>query len=162
MRVLLRAHPRDRIMCAARASDTIPHGTALPATKLIGSISTNPAETPRSSRRPCARPKPLWFSHFVILLQSTQSFCDLVNNFLYIELNHFYYSAQPFFDCYSAQPFCDFVILNSPILWFCYNYLSHFVILLVILYTLNSAIFPTMLSHFLIATVLRYFVILLY
>jgi hypothetical protein len=120
MRVLLRAHPRDRIMCAARASDTIPHGTALPATKPIGSISTNPAETPRSSRWPCARPKPLWFSHFVILLQSTQSFCDLVNNFLYIELNHFLLQCSAIFR----------LLQCSAILWFCYTELTHFMILL--------------------------------
>jgi hypothetical protein len=63
----------------------------------------------------------------------TQAFCN---------------SGQPFFDCYSIKPFCDFVILNSAILlhclailWFCYNYLSHFVILTVIFYTLNSSFF---------------------
>jgi hypothetical protein len=77
------------------------------------------------------------------------------------------YSARPYFDCYSAQPFCDFVILNlvillhcSVILWFCYNYLNHFVILSAIFYTLNSTIFYTVISNFLIATVLSHFVIL--
>jgi hypothetical protein len=105
-------------------------------------------------------------SHFVILLQLPQSFCNLVSNFLYIELNNFLYSDQQFFDCYSTNPFCDFVILNSTILlqcsailWFCYNYLSHFVIMSAIFYTLNSTFFPTVLNHFSIAIVLDHFVI---
>jgi hypothetical protein len=86
--------------------------------------------------------------------------------FYYTELSHFatvlihfemlsaiFYTLNlAFFFCYSAQPFCDF----------CYNYLNHFVILSEIFYTLNSPISATVLSHFLIATVLSYSVILLY
>jgi hypothetical protein len=106
--------------------------------------------------------------YFVILLQLPQSFCDLVSNFWYIELSYFCNSAQPFFDCYSTKLFCDFVILNSAILlqcsailWFCYNYLSRFVMLSPIFYILNSTFFATVLIHFSIATVLNRSIFLL-
>jgi hypothetical protein len=118
-------------------------------------------------------------SQFVILLYWTrpfcynaQPFCDFATIvilsaiFYTLSSAFFCYSAHPFFDCYNAQPFCDFVILNSSILlqcssilWFCYNYLTHFMILSVIFYTLNSAIFATVPSHFSIAIVLSHFVI---
>jgi hypothetical protein len=173
-RVLPRAHPRVEL------NPTRDGAARAPATKPIGSTSTNQADAPRSSRRPCARPKHSWFSHFVILLQLTQSFCDLISNFFVhwtqpffatvlnhfsidIVLNHFVillYWTQPFY--YSAQSFCYFATITSVILWFCYNYLSYFVILSVIFYTLNSAIFTTGLNHFSIATVLSHFVIMLY
>jgi hypothetical protein len=69
-RVLSCAHPRDRITCAAcvqlnPAWDGVVWALT---TKPIGSISTNRADAPRSSHRPCTRLKPSRFSHFVIFV----------------------------------------------------------------------------------------------
>jgi hypothetical protein len=152
-------------------SDSIPRGdwaAPSPTTMQIGSISTNRADVSRSSCWPCARTKPLWFSYFMILLQLTHSFCDIVSIF-YIKLNHFLLDCSDIF----------WLLQCSVILWFCYTELSHFATVLnhfVILLQLPQSFcdlvsnflyielrhFATVVSHFSIATVLSHFAILLY
>jgi hypothetical protein len=68
-------------------------------------------------------------SYFMILLQWTQSFSSVIllpcQPFLLHQTKHFYFNAQPFY---------DFAIVNSVILWsyqpFCYIELIHFVTVL--------------------------------
>jgi hypothetical protein len=111
------------------ASNSIPHGTeSCERSRPSRSALLAPIEPTRLDRvidparasnlRDSAI---LWF-----LLQLTQSFYDLVSNFLYIEvifgivLNHFVillYWTQPFY--YIAHLFCDFATITSVILWSC-------------------------------------------